>query len=76
MVLAPEVKSIVKALRGSNSCEEIAQILECDVESVVSCIRECELLEGKTATLRLPQRPNNNAYLTAFSTKHDASAAP
>ncbi|XP_016950069.1 uncharacterized protein LOC108024581 [Drosophila biarmipes] len=57
MVLAPEVKSIVKALRGSNSCEEIAQILECDVESVVSCIRECELLEGKTATLRLPQKP-------------------
>nr|XP_016932897.2 uncharacterized protein LOC108012122 [Drosophila suzukii] len=59
MVLAPEVKSIVKALRGSNSCEEIAQILECDVESVVSCIRECELLEGKTATLRLPQRPKS-----------------
>ncbi|XP_017118589.1 uncharacterized protein LOC108140393 [Drosophila elegans] len=57
MVLAPEVRSIVKALKGSNSCEEIAQILECDVESVVSCIRECELLEGKTATLRLPQRP-------------------
>ncbi|XP_033166009.1 uncharacterized protein LOC117144759 [Drosophila mauritiana] len=56
MVLAPEVRGIVKALKGSNSCEEIAQILECDVESVISCIRECELLEGKTATLRLPQR--------------------
>nr|XP_017104822.1 uncharacterized protein LOC108130750 [Drosophila bipectinata] len=57
MVLAAEVRNIVKALKGSNSCEEIAQILECDVESVVSCIRECELLEGKTATLRLPQKP-------------------
>ncbi|KAH8383361.1 hypothetical protein KR009_008151 [Drosophila setifemur] len=56
MVLAAEVRNIVKALKSSNSCEEIAQILECDVESVISCIRECELLEGKTATLRLPQK--------------------
>ncbi|KAH8243818.1 hypothetical protein KR032_010414 [Drosophila birchii] len=57
MVLAAEVRTLVKALKNSNSCQEIAQILECDVESVVSCIRECELLEGKTATLRLPQKP-------------------
>ncbi|KAH8337166.1 hypothetical protein KR059_001903 [Drosophila kikkawai] len=57
MVLGAEVRTLVKALKNSNSCQEIAQILECDVESVVSCIRECELLEGKTATLRLPQKP-------------------
>lgn len=60
MVLGAEVRSLVKALKGSNSCHEIAQILECDVESVVSCIRECELLEGKTATLRLPQKPKDS----------------
>ncbi|XP_016983280.2 uncharacterized protein LOC108047559 [Drosophila rhopaloa] len=71
MVLAPEVRSIVKALKGSNSCEEIAQILECDVESVMSCIRECELLEGKTATLRLPQRPKAAAATSPLIAQDD-----
>ncbi|XP_016992991.2 uncharacterized protein [Drosophila takahashii] len=71
MVLAPEVRSIVRALKGSNSCEEIAQILECDLESVVSCIRECELLEGKTATLRLPQRPKPAATAPVVSQEEE-----
>ncbi|XP_017046974.1 uncharacterized protein LOC108092043 [Drosophila ficusphila] len=66
MVLAAEVRNIVKALKGSNSCEEIAQILECDVESVVSCIRECELLEGKTARLILPQRSKTATATTTI----------
>ncbi|XP_017083878.1 uncharacterized protein LOC108116460 [Drosophila eugracilis] len=71
MVLAPEVRSIVKALKGSNSCEEIAQILECDVESVVSCIRECELLEGKTATLRLPQKQKTTKLTVPVSVQEE-----
>ncbi|XP_001358881.2 uncharacterized protein [Drosophila pseudoobscura] len=57
MVLVPAARGIVQALIRSNTFEEIAQIMECDVESVVSCIKECELVEGNTATFKLPTKP-------------------
>ncbi|BFF91061.1 uncharacterized protein DMAD_09431 [Drosophila madeirensis] len=57
MVLVPAARGIVQALMRSNTFEEIAQIMECDVESVVSCIKECQLVEGNTATFKLPTKP-------------------
>ncbi|SPP82603.1 uncharacterized protein LOC117585361 [Drosophila guanche] len=56
MVLVSVARGIVKALMRSNTFEEIAQIMECDVESVVSCIKECQLVAGNTATFKLPTK--------------------
>lgn len=45
MVPGLTVRNIVKNLKDSYSTDEIAKILECDVQSVKNCLRNYELLE-------------------------------
>ncbi|KAM8704873.1 hypothetical protein ACLKA7_009348 [Drosophila subpalustris] len=60
MLLGSDVRNLVKTLKNSYSYEEIAQILECDVESVASCIKDCELHDEKVGKLRLRSLPMEN----------------
>ncbi|TDG44233.1 hypothetical protein AWZ03_009353 [Drosophila navojoa] len=57
MVLDTVTRNIVKSLKDNYSYEEIAQMLECDVESVVSCITETELSNSKMPKLKLRPLP-------------------
>lgn len=47
----------MKTLKDNYSYEEIAQMLECDVESVASCITEAELNVSKMPKLKLRPLP-------------------
>ncbi|XP_030563703.1 uncharacterized protein LOC115764657 [Drosophila novamexicana] len=58
MVLETDIRNIVHTLKDNYSHAEIAQMLECDVESVTSCLTETEQHDGKVAAkLRLRPLP-------------------
>ncbi|XP_034486474.1 uncharacterized protein LOC117790962 [Drosophila innubila] len=60
MVLGSDVRNLVKTLKESYSYEEIAQILECDVESVATCIKDCEQHDENVGKLKLRSMPMEN----------------
>lgn len=57
MVLDSGERKLVKTLKDSYSYEEIAQILECDVESVVTCIQDNEHDDDKVGKLKVRTLP-------------------